>query len=121
MADVLILTHIDYCPPAYLAQVLQARGCSFDVLRVDLGELLGYDLERPKAVALTVSSFRAKVCFRLCAWIEANRVRAERNDPAFRELRGRREHRNPIPRHWYRICLMAAVPLRLTAPRESRG
>ena len=35
MADVLILTHIDYCPPAHLAQVLQARGCSFDVLRVE--------------------------------------------------------------------------------------
>lgn len=52
MADVLILTHIDYCPPAHLAQVLQARGCSFDVLRVDLGELHGYDLERPKAVAV---------------------------------------------------------------------
>ena len=52
MADVLILTHIDYCPPAHLAQVLQARGCGFDVLRVDLGELHGYDLERPKAVAV---------------------------------------------------------------------
>ncbi|MBH3339290.1 type 1 glutamine amidotransferase [Pseudomonas mendocina] len=52
MADVLILTHIDYCPPAHLAQVLQARGCSFDVLRVDLGELHGYDLQRPKAVAV---------------------------------------------------------------------
>ena len=52
MADVLILTHIDYCPPAHLAQVLQVRGCSFDVLRVDLGELRGYDLERPKAVAV---------------------------------------------------------------------
>lgn len=52
MADVLILTHIDYCPPAHLAQVLQARGCRFDVLRVDLGELRGYDLERPKAVAV---------------------------------------------------------------------
>lgn len=52
MADVLILTHIDYCPPAHLAQVLQARACSFDVRRVDLGELHGYDLERPKAVAV---------------------------------------------------------------------
>lgn len=52
MADVLILTHIDYCPPAHLAQVLQARGCGFDVLRIDLGELHGYDLERPKAVAV---------------------------------------------------------------------
>ena len=52
MADVLILTHIDYCPPAHLAQVLLARGCSFDVLRVDLGELRGYDLERPRAVAV---------------------------------------------------------------------
>ena len=52
MADVLILTHIDYCPPAHLAQVLQTRGCSFDVRRVELGELHGYDLERPKAVAV---------------------------------------------------------------------
>ncbi|ATH82473.1 type 1 glutamine amidotransferase [Pseudomonas sp. KHPS1] len=52
MSDVLILTHIDYCPPAHLAQVLQARGCRFDVLRADLGELSGYDLERPRAVAV---------------------------------------------------------------------
>lgn len=52
MADVLILTHIDYCPPAHLAQVLELRGCSFDVLRVDQGQLHGYDLERPKAVAV---------------------------------------------------------------------
>ncbi|ALN18964.1 type 1 glutamine amidotransferase [Ectopseudomonas mendocina] len=52
MADVLILTHIDYCPPAHLAQVLELRGCSFDVLRVDEGQLHGYDLERPKAVAV---------------------------------------------------------------------
>lgn len=52
MADVLILTHIDYCPPAHLAQVLQARGCSFEVLRADLGELRARDLERPKAVAV---------------------------------------------------------------------
>lgn len=52
MSDVLILTHIHYCPPAHLAHVLQARGCAFEVLRVDLGELQGYDLERPKAVAV---------------------------------------------------------------------
>lgn len=52
MSDVLILTHIDYCPPAHLAQVLQAHGCRFDVLRADLGELSGYDLERPRAVAV---------------------------------------------------------------------
>ncbi|HEY1029466.1 MAG TPA: type 1 glutamine amidotransferase [Pseudomonas sp.] len=52
MADVLILTHIDYCPPAHLAQVLRARGCGFDVVRVDLGELPGHDLDRPRAVAV---------------------------------------------------------------------
>ncbi|MGQ7957385.1 type 1 glutamine amidotransferase [Pseudomonas sp. SP16.1] len=52
MSDVLILTHIHYCPPAHLARVLQARGCAFEVLRVDLGELQGYDLQRPKAVAV---------------------------------------------------------------------
>ncbi|GIZ12017.1 type 1 glutamine amidotransferase [Pseudomonas sp. NCCP-436] len=52
MADVLILTHVDYCPPAHLATVLQARGCSFDVLRVDQGELRDYDLEQSRAVAV---------------------------------------------------------------------
>ncbi|WP_277372393.1 type 1 glutamine amidotransferase [Pseudomonas sp. AA-38] len=52
MSDVLILTHIDYCSPAHLADVLRARGIAHDVLRVDLGELQGYDLQRPKAVAV---------------------------------------------------------------------
>lgn len=52
MSDVLILTHIDYCSPAHLADVLHARGIAHDVLRVDLGELQGYDLQRPKAVAV---------------------------------------------------------------------
>lgn len=52
MSDVLILTHVDYCPPGHLAQVLEARGRAFEVLRADLGELRGYDLERPRAVAV---------------------------------------------------------------------
>ena len=52
MPDVLILTHIDYCSPAHLADVLDARGIAYDVLRVDLGQLHGYDLQRPKAVAV---------------------------------------------------------------------
>lgn len=52
MSDVLILTHIDYCPPAHLAEVLHRHGIPHDVLRVDLGELQGYDLQRPKAVAV---------------------------------------------------------------------
>jgi GMP synthase-like glutamine amidotransferase len=52
MSDVLILTHIDYCPPAHLAEVLRRRGIAHDVLRVDLGELQGYDLQRLKAVAV---------------------------------------------------------------------
>ncbi|HZX52551.1 MAG TPA: type 1 glutamine amidotransferase [Pseudomonas sp.] len=52
MSDVLIFTHIDYCPPAHLGQVLEQAGCSFRVLRADLGELDGIDLERPRAVAI---------------------------------------------------------------------
>ncbi|VXC38499.1 GMP synthase-Glutamine amidotransferase [Pseudomonas sp. 8Z] len=52
MPDVLIITHIDYCPPAHLGQVLRDRGIAHDVLRADLGELRGYDLQRPKAVAV---------------------------------------------------------------------
>lgn len=52
MSDILIFTHIDYCPPAHLAKVLEQSGHSFRVLRVDLGELDGVDLDRPKAVAI---------------------------------------------------------------------
>jgi len=52
MSDILILTHVDYCPPGYLARVLDERQLDFSVLRADLDELDGYDLERPKAVAI---------------------------------------------------------------------
>ncbi|WP_339079136.1 type 1 glutamine amidotransferase [Pseudomonas sp. TMP9] len=52
MTDILILTHIDYCPPAHLAKMLEQAGHSFTVLRVDLGELESIDLDRPKAVAI---------------------------------------------------------------------
>jgi GMP synthase-like glutamine amidotransferase len=52
MSDVLIFTHIDYCPPGHLGQVLEQAGCSFRVLRADLGELNDIDLERPRAVAI---------------------------------------------------------------------
>ncbi|WP_332775438.1 type 1 glutamine amidotransferase [Polaromonas sp.] len=52
MSDILILTHIDYCPPGHLARVLDQAQCDFRVLRVDLGELDGFDLERPRAVAI---------------------------------------------------------------------
>ncbi|MEX6503329.1 type 1 glutamine amidotransferase [Pseudomonas zhanjiangensis] len=52
MSDILILTHIDYCPPGYLGRVLDHAQRDFTVLRVDLGELDGFDLDRPKAVAI---------------------------------------------------------------------
>lgn len=52
MTDILIVTHIDYCPPAHLAQVLEQAGQSFRVVRADLGELDGIDLDQPKAVAI---------------------------------------------------------------------
>ena len=39
MTDILILTHIDYCPPAHLGKVLEQAGHAFTVLRADLGEL----------------------------------------------------------------------------------
>lgn len=52
MTDILILTHVDYCAPGRLAEVLEARQLDFTVLRVDLGELDGYDLDRPRAVAV---------------------------------------------------------------------
>lgn len=52
MTDILILTHVDYCPPGHLAAVLEAHQLDFTVLRSDLGELDGYDLDRPRAVAV---------------------------------------------------------------------
>ncbi|MFZ3182588.1 MAG: type 1 glutamine amidotransferase [Pseudomonas sp.] len=52
MTDILILTHTDHCAPGYLREVLEARQLDFRVLRVDRGELLGLDLDRPKAVAI---------------------------------------------------------------------
>jgi len=52
MTDILILTHIDFCPPGHLACVLDTEQRDFQVLRADLGELAGYDLDRPKAVAV---------------------------------------------------------------------
>lgn len=52
MTDILIFTHIDYCPPAHLGKVLEQAGHAFTVLRADLGELDGIDLDRPKAVAI---------------------------------------------------------------------
>lgn len=52
MSDILILTHIDYCPAGHLAAVLDRLRHDFRVLRVDLGELAGIDLDRPKAVAV---------------------------------------------------------------------
>ena len=52
MSDILILTHIDYCPPGHLAKVLDEACLDFQTLRVDLGELDGVDLDRPRAVAI---------------------------------------------------------------------
>src|SRR3990167_9802668 len=52
MTDILILTHTDHCTPGFLREVLEARQLDFRVLRVDRGELLGVDLDRPKAVAI---------------------------------------------------------------------
>ncbi|WP_374440342.1 type 1 glutamine amidotransferase [Pseudomonas panipatensis] len=52
MTDILILTHADFCPPGHLAAVLDRAGLDFEVRRADHGELDGYDLERPKAVAI---------------------------------------------------------------------
>lgn len=52
MTDILILTHVDYCHPGHLATVLDAQRLPFTVLRCDLGELDGYDLDRPLAVAV---------------------------------------------------------------------
>ncbi|MGH8434056.1 MAG: type 1 glutamine amidotransferase [Pseudomonas sp.] len=52
MTDILILTHVDYCPAGHLASVLDAQQLDFCVVRADLGELQGFDLDRPKAVAV---------------------------------------------------------------------
>lgn len=52
MTDILILTHVDFCPAGHLAKVLDEQRLTFEVLRVDLGELDGYDLDRPRAVAV---------------------------------------------------------------------
>ncbi|AYC33245.1 type 1 glutamine amidotransferase [Pseudomonas cavernae] len=52
MTDILILTHVDFCPAGHLARVLDQRQLDFTVLRVDLGELDSYDLDRPRAVAI---------------------------------------------------------------------
>ncbi|MHB9800190.1 type 1 glutamine amidotransferase [Pseudomonas sp. MT3] len=52
MTDILILTHVDFCPPGHLATVLDRLGLPFEVRRADLDGLQGYDLERPKAVAI---------------------------------------------------------------------
>ena len=52
MTDILILTHVDFCPPGHLGTLLDRLQLPFDVRRVDLGELEGYDLERPRAVAI---------------------------------------------------------------------
>ncbi|WP_325437524.1 type 1 glutamine amidotransferase [Pseudomonas nitroreducens] len=52
MTDILILTHVDFCPPGHLGVVLDRLQLPFDVRRADLGELQGCDLERPRAVAI---------------------------------------------------------------------
>ncbi|OBY90382.1 GMP synthase [Pseudomonas sp. AU11447] len=52
MTDILILTHVDFCPPGHLGVVLDRLQLLFDVRRADLGELQGCDLERPRAVAI---------------------------------------------------------------------
>lgn len=52
MTDILILTHADFCAPGHLADVLNREQRDFTVLRTDLGELDGYDLDRPRAVAI---------------------------------------------------------------------
>ncbi|WP_443190464.1 type 1 glutamine amidotransferase [Pseudomonas indica] len=52
MTDILIVTHVDYCPPGHLARVLDMQQRAFTVVRADLGELEAIDLDRPKAVAV---------------------------------------------------------------------
>lgn len=58
MSDILILSHIDYCPPDHLG-VLGAARCDFSVLRVYLGEVGAYAHERQRPLALTGSPARA--------------------------------------------------------------
>lgn len=52
MSEILILTHVDYCPPAHLETFLTRHGESFREIRCDQGELASVDLDRPKAVAI---------------------------------------------------------------------
>jgi GMP synthase-like glutamine amidotransferase len=51
-AEILVLTHVDYSPAAYLGRFLDARGESWREVRCDLGELEAIDLDQPKAVAV---------------------------------------------------------------------
>jgi len=52
LSEVLIFTHIAYCPPGHLGQVLQQRGIRYREVRVDQGELATVDLRRARAVAI---------------------------------------------------------------------
>ena len=52
MSDILILTPVDYCPPAHLGTFLSARGEAWREVRCDLGQLAEVDLDQPKAVAV---------------------------------------------------------------------
>lgn len=52
MSDILIFTHVDYCPPAHLGTFLSARGEAWREVRCDLGQLAEVDLDQPKAVAV---------------------------------------------------------------------
>lgn len=52
MSEILVLTHVDYCPAGYLGDFLDARGESWREVRCDLDELKAIDLDQPKAVAV---------------------------------------------------------------------
>jgi GMP synthase-like glutamine amidotransferase len=52
VSEILVLTHVDYCPAAYLGDFLDARGEPWREVRCDLGQLDALDLDRPKAVAV---------------------------------------------------------------------
>ncbi|MBU1331568.1 MAG: type 1 glutamine amidotransferase [Gammaproteobacteria bacterium] len=52
MSEVLIFTHVAYCPPGHLGQVLRQRGIAYREVRVDQGELAAVDLSRARAVAI---------------------------------------------------------------------
>ncbi len=52
MSEILVLTHVDYCPPAFLGSFLDERGLPWSEVRCDLGELARIDLDRPRAVAI---------------------------------------------------------------------